>query len=472
MAYFKITPDKKGNLKARIQVSGKDIESGKSKVFAKLVYNTDGLTEAKFRKQVEKISIEFEEEVLKAYEYGTSVRQTKVLTFTELMHEWQENIKTNLSISYYTRAQDVEKKFNEFLVERNLINKPISAISVRDVQMFLNSFAQKGYNVTPTAKLKQPLPQVVNYRELSRENIINRNTSYGMRQKGKSIEKETAIKICNYYNLKFDDYFEIMPDKKQYSTETIKGYRRVLRTLFNEALRYEWIMKNPVCATKVGAGSGNTCLRPVNEKAVFSIAESREFIIKLNQLPENEINRVMPLKIMLLTGIRISEMCGLRWSDVDFENKLIHVRRNRLYSEKFGIYEKEPKTKTSKREIPLTDALIKDLENYMNWFRLADDHFDKKLDEYYVAANIYREPVFPQLVGQWLRKYESDFGMKRVSCHGLRHTFCSILLSQNVPIQTVSKYMGHSDSTITLKVYSHFIPDTQDKAINALNNIA
>ena len=47
----------------------------------------------------------------------------------------------------------------------------------------------------------------------------------------------------------------------------------------------------------------------------------------------------------------------------------------------------------------------------------------------------------------------------------------SILLSQNVPIQTVSKYLGHSDSTVTLEVYSHFIPDTQEKAVFALNNL-
>ena len=50
--------------------------------------------------------------------------------------------------------------------------------------------------------------------------------------------------------------------------------------------------------------------------------------------------------------------------------------------------------------------------------------------------------------------------------------YCSLLLSQNVPIQTVSKYMGHSDSTVTLEVYSHFIPDTQEKVVFALNNIS
>ena len=107
----------------------------------------------------------------------------------------------------------------------------------------------------------------------------------------------------------------------------------------------------------------------------------------------------------------------------------------------------------------------------MDWFRLADERFDKRLDEYYLASTIYRLPIFPQVIGRWLGEYERAWGMKRVSCHGLRHTYCSLLLSQNVPIQTVSKYMGHSDSTITLKVYSHFIPDTQDKAVNALSNL-
>ena len=96
MAYFKITSNKKGELQAKIQVSGKNVATGDNKIFVKRVYNTDGLTEAKFKKQVEKISIEFEEDVLRAYKEETTVLRTKVLTFSELMREWQENIKVNL----------------------------------------------------------------------------------------------------------------------------------------------------------------------------------------------------------------------------------------------------------------------------------------------------------------------------------------------------------------------------------------
>lgn len=234
---------------------------------------------------------------------------------------------------------------------------------------------------------------------------------------------------------------------------------------------YEWITKNPVCGTKVGATKGDVCLKEVNEKQVFSIKESQEFLCALDAAQEKHIQFVIPIKLMLLTGMRIAEIHGLRWSDIDFDNRIIHVRRNRLYAQGFGWYEKLPKTKTSFRDIPIPQTLIADLETYKDWFRLADSSFDDKLDEYYIASNINRESTRTNSIGPWLKDFENRHGFKNVTPHGLRHTYCSILLSQNVPIQTVSKYMGHSDSTVTLKVYSHFIPDTQDKAIQALNAI-
>lgn len=117
-------------------------------------------------------------------------------------------------------------------------------------------------------------------------------------------------------------------------------------------------------------------------------------------------------------------------------------------------------------------ALINDLKEYWQWFEKADMNFRKKLDQYYIASNIYRMPIYPHSLGTWLKNLEGQYGFKHVSAHGLRHTYCSILLSQNVPIQTVSKYMGHSDSTVTLQVYSHFISDTQEKVLTALDKLS
>lgn len=125
--------------------------------------------------------------------------------------------------------------------------------------------------------------------------------------------------ICDRYGLRFNTYFEDVTVRVPYSPETIKGYRRILRTLFNEAVRYEWITKNPVCATKIGATKGNITMRPIEEKEVFSIKETQEFIKMLDSLPEEYIYRKIPVKIMLLCGLRTAEVCGLRWSDIDLE---------------------------------------------------------------------------------------------------------------------------------------------------------
>ena len=470
MAYFKISANKKGELVAKIQVLTKDIETGKNKLVVKRIYNDENLTEAKFRKKVEKFSIEFEDDVSKAYQQQTTNLKNNVLTFSELAAEFIKNIDQHLSECYYKRASQVVNKFNKYLTERRLSNAPISEIKVRDVQLFLNSFTT--YKASEqSVKLIKELPKKVNCRLLEREKILTRYSSYNLKHNDLHILKERARKVCSLYKLDINEYFEDVDNIRQYSVETIKGFRRVLRTIFNEAVRYEWITKNPVCSTKIGVGSNNVSLRPVSEKEVFSLSEAQEFLRLLNELGPEEINKKTVLKILLLTGIRKAEMAGLRWSDVDFENKVIHIKRNRLYSKRKGTYEKEPKTKTSIRDVPLPDSLLKDLKEYYEWFKEADKNFDDKLDEYYLASSIYREVAAVDTPYMWLKNFLKKHGFKHMGCHGLRHTYCSLLLSQNVPIQTVSKYMGHSDSTITLEVYSHFIPESQDKVLNVLNNL-
>ena len=335
--------------------------------------------------------------------------------------------------------------------------------------MFLNTFGRKPQR--GLVKLKKDLPEKVNFRELARQKILTANSAYRMKKLNANIQTKTAEKICEFYDLNFREYFEVIEMEQFYASETIKGVRRVLRTIFNEAIRYDWITKNPVCMTKIGVGNSNISIREVAEKEVYSITEAQEFMKALDELPEDLIYKRVPIKFMLLTGVRSAELNGLRWSDIDFDKQVVHIRRNRLVAKDYGIYEKEPKTKTSTRDIPLPTPLIEDLKEYREWFREIDDDFDNNVDEYYFAVNICREPVYPHTVGGWLKKFQDEKGFKRVCCHGLRHTYCSLLLSQNVPLQTVSKYMGHSDSTITLQVYSHFIPDTQERALTALDKI-
>ena len=455
MAFIKYETNKKGVLQAKIQVSGKNLATGKNKIYSKRIYNDNNLTDAKFRKYAERQALDFEIEIEDAIENQTVCR-TRILSFPELMKEWKENVKANLSHNYYLRAGDVEKKFNEYLQRKGLYNKPINELNVRDIQLFLNEYMEIKETKTPYYRIKKELPVKLNVR-------LDKHRD--------KLTLKTAKSICEKYDLYFDKYFEQISTTFQYSKVTIKGYRRILRTVFNEAVRYEWIIKNPVCFTKVTTNGNNMLINPVTEKQVFSIKESQIFLDSLEKQKELYIHRVIPIKIMLLAGLRNGEIHGLKWSDIDLDKKTISVERERLYSSEKGCYIAKPKTLTSTRIVPIPDYLVNELQEYKNWFRMVDDNFDNKLDQYYIAVNMYREPINPTSLDKWLTDFEHKTGQKHVTCHGLRHTYCSLLLTQNVPIQTVSKYMGHADSTITLKVYSHFIPDTQTIAVQALNDI-
>ena len=374
MAYFKITQSKKGELQAKIQVCGKDLSTGKSKVFTKRVYNTDELTEAKFRKQVEKTAIAFEEEVSRAYQDGKTQLRSKVLTFSELMQEWKANIKAGLFPSTTMNVPKRSKRYSaSFWNRMGWPTSPSLPSRYATCRGSCRRSPFRGIKNSPKARLKKPLPKQVNFRLMARENVIDRCASYNLNKKGANIAKETrkrsatAVGLTMTNTLKRSSLKNPMPPKQSKAIAVSCARCSTKLSAMNGSTRTPYVQRRwarkkaiPLCA-------------PCAEKEVFTVKEARAFLRKLDEdIPDDEMHKKVILKFILLTGVRNGEMCGLKWSDIDFDKKVVHIRRNRLYSKQFGYYEKTPKTKTSVRDIPLTDALIDDLKKYMDWFRLAD----------------------------------------------------------------------------------------------------
>lgn len=323
------------------------------------------------------------------------------------------HVKADFSLSYYDRAETALTKFVAYLKENNLYDKPISEITVRDVQVFFNRYTQKTYTKNLMVRLIKPLPPIVKGSEVNRKGVISSNAFYKLKH-GKAIRRDAVERLCAVYGLDINVYFEeVDSDKKKYAFETVNGYRKVLSTVFEEAVRYDWVSKNPVRYTKLSNIFANEI--GVNKKDIFTLTEAKEFIKHLDELPRDKIYMKVVLKFMILTGVRKAEMCGLRWSDIDFEDKIVHIRRNRLYGKNVGVYEKGPKTKSSRLDIPLPDALIEDLKIYMLWFEEADKDFYSKLDTYYLAVNPLREPINPFTIIGWLNSIEDKYGMKHIS---------------------------------------------------------
>ena len=176
----------------------------------------------------------------------------------------------------------------------------------------------------------------------------------------------------------------------------------------------------------------------------------------------------MGILLCLTTGMRIGEICGLRFGDIDWEKKTLRVCRTveRIYDVtrcrdgekgKTKLIITEPKTKNSRREIPLMREVIPLLRAYSKVS--APDYYVCTLSDKVAEPRNYRV-------------HYRDFILKEVGLshctkfHGLRHTFATTLIENKVDVKTVSSLLGHSDISTTLNVYVHPSEETKRNAIN------
>jgi len=152
------------------------------------------------------------------------------------------------------------------------------------------------------------------------------------------------------------------------------------------------------------------------------------------------------IHFMLRTGLRISEVLGLRWQDVDREKREVRVRQGVVYG-KVGA----PKSKRSRRSVPVEDGLLRDLAAR----RLAATHSG---DDDLVFGTATGKPAHTSNHYRWLKPAVREAGVPWAGFHDLRHTFASRLFHAGKMVTVVSKLLGHSSPSFTLDVYIHTIP--------------
>jgi len=164
--------------------------------------------------------------------------------------------------------------------------------------------------------------------------------------------------------------------------------------------------------------------------------------------------------VLALTGLRIGEALALDWPSVDFKTSALHVRRNLADSDRGDepLFQ-APKTKASKRRISLPQELVKELKVW----KLRCPKSERDL----VFATEEGRPYHRKAISKILDRVIEAAAVKRLTPHGLRHTFASLLLADRVPVTEVAYVMGHKDSYVTLKVYAHFVRE-ETGAVQAL----
>ena len=202
----------------------------------------------------------------------------------------------------------------------------------------------------------------------------------------------------------------------------------------------------------------------------------REEIDPLNQKEARRLleaaggDRLEALYVLALnTGMRQGELLALKWEDVDLERSVLRVRRTLSRRDNaYGLG--EPKTKKSRRTIRLTAGAVEALRA----------HLSRQLGEMERLGSLYQPGglVFATTTGTIInpsnlrnRSFKPLLqcaGLRQIRFHDLRHTCATLLLSKDVNPKVVSEMLGHTSVSITLDIYSHLLPDMQEKAAKAL----
>jgi len=154
----------------------------------------------------------------------------------------------------------------------------------------------------------------------------------------------------------------------------------------------------------------------------------------------------------IMTGARQGETLGLKWADVDFDRKQIHINRT-FNSGRFF----PPKTKESVRAIDCPPTL---LHEFRLW-KIASPPNSNDL----VFANEAGGPMnYSNMVQRYFHKALRDAKIKRIRWHDLRHTYARLLLCQGENIKYIQSQLGHSSPTVTLNVYSHLMKNENQEA--------
>lgn len=167
--------------------------------------------------------------------------------------------------------------------------------------------------------------------------------------------------------------------------------------------------------------------------------------------------------LCLSTGLRLGEICALKWSDIDMEQMLLHVKRTVQRIEmktgytKTALLETDPKSAFSLREIPIPDSLAPLLEA-----------FKKEGQEYVLCTD---KPMEPRTYQNRFKSYLKKCGSSDYNFHSLRHTFATNCIDNGMDIKSLSEILGHSDVQITLNRYVHPTMDTKRKHMNALSAV-
>ena len=220
--------------------------------------------------------------------------------------------------------------------------------------------------------------------------------------------------------------------------------RNIMSALYSHAIRWEWATRNPITSVRQSA----------KRQSTPEVLTVEELVDLLSAIPE-------PFRTAVFldgsSGLRVGELLGLKWEDVDFEKDVIHIRRS-IVKQRIG----PPKTEASEKPIPLNAELAKALRLWK--MRTAYNRPDDWV--YASVAMNGTQPYWPNSIFRvYIKRAAKEIGLKkRIGWHTFRHTFGTILNANGENPKVIQELLRHATLKVTMDTYVQAVSDEKRNA--------
>lgn len=234
---------------------------------------------------------------------------------------------------------------------------------------------------------------------------------------------------------------------KNYSQTYLRTINNQLTAIFNYATQYYDLKNNP-CKKAGSIGK--------NKAEEMNFWTKEEFSIFIEGIMDKQ-RSYTAFMVLFWTGMRIGELLALTPSDVDFEEKTIHISKSYQRIDGRDIIT-PPKTQKGNRIITVPDFLLADLKDYMDSIYCLEDN-----DRLFPVTKYYMEHE--------MKRGVKNSGVKHIRIHDIRHSHCAMLMELGITPLEAAERLGHERVETTLNTYAHLYPNKQRKLSNKLEQI-
>lgn len=250
-------------------------------------------------------------------------------------------------------------------------------------------------------------------------------------------------------------------DNGQLAPKTILEHHRLISKILSTAVKWQLLETNV-------AERADPPKLQAREMYFLNETEAKRLLSLLQNEP---IQYRTMISILLFTGIRRGELCGLEWKDIDFDNRVMHIIRTSQFING-GFLTKEPKTKSGRRELTLSYGACEILTQYKLWQNEQRAKLgDRWVDNDRLFTQYDGKPIHPDTVTDWFAKFIKNNDLPKITLHSLRHTNATLMIAEGTDIRTVSSRLGHAQTSTTLNIYTHALKSRDAVAADNLDRI-